>query len=101
MKKINLTPETKINAILLVDFKTLNVTMSKDMNMTLLEWIMKYSFSNESLEFGPLPNLLDMTFDYAGDGSNGIHKMSAYLFEDSNYRVFVNIFDEDLVVSNP
>ena len=94
MKSIKLTPKTKINAILIIDKKRPSVVMSKDMSMTLLEWTIKYSFSDDALRFGRLPNLLDMNFQYKQDGSNGIHKMSSYLFENKNYKVFINIFDK-------
>lgn len=94
MKSIKLTPKTKINAILIIDKKKPNLVMYKDMNITLLAWTIKYSFSDDALSFGRLPNLLDMNFQYKQDGSNGIHKMSSYLFEDKNYKVFINIFDK-------
>lgn len=97
---MKLTQTTKINAIIIIDKKRLSGVISKDMNMTLLEWTIKYSFSDKSLSFGRLPNLLDMNFQYKQDGSNGNHKMSSYLFEDENYQVYINIFDKSLAEQN-
>lgn len=95
MKTLKLTPETKINALLVVDKKkTKNVIISQDMNMTLLEWTMRFSFSNQALIFGVLPNFLNMKFKYDCDGSNNTHKMSCYVYEDNNYLVSVNVFDK-------
>jgi hypothetical protein len=94
MKTLSLTPETKINAITVINKKNAHVAMSMDMNMTLLEWTMRYSMSDESLSFGRLPNLLTMKYKYVCDGSNGKHKMSAFLHDNSDYRVFLNVFDK-------
>jgi hypothetical protein len=94
MKTLTLTPATRINAITVVNLKKPNVAMSKDMNMTLLEWVMMYSMSDEALVFGPLPNLLTMKFKYFCDGSNGTHKMSAFIHENTDYKVMINVFDK-------
>jgi hypothetical protein len=94
MKTLSLTPETKINAILVVDKKENRVCVSTDMDMTLLNWIFKHSMSDKALEFGELPNLLNMVFKYNCDGSNETHKMSGYLYQDKKYTVFVNVFDK-------
>jgi hypothetical protein len=94
MKTLSLTPETKINAILVVDKKENRVCMSTDMDMSLLEWTIQHSMSNKVLEFGELPNFLNMVLKYNCDGSNETHKMSGYLYQDKKYTVFVNVFDK-------
>ncbi len=98
---MKLTQKTKINTIIIIDKNKPNVVVSKNMNMTLLEWTMIYSFSDDALSFGRLPNLLDMNFKldsknfiYKQDGSNDRINMTSYIFDDNNYRVFVNIFDK-------
>ena len=94
METLSLTPETKINAILVVDKKENRVCMSTDMDMTLLDWTIKHSMSDKVLEFGELPNFLNMVLKYNCDGSNETHKMSGYLYQDKKYTVFVNVFDK-------
>ena len=93
MKTLFLTPSTKLNAILVVDKKTSTFTMSQDMCMTLLEWTMRFSMSDKALTF-KLPNLLQYKLKYKFDGSNLTHKMTAYLYEDKNYTICVNLFDK-------
>jgi hypothetical protein len=94
MKTLSLKPNTKINAITVINKKNPNVAMSKDMNITLLEWMMRYSMTDEAIAFGSLPNLLTMKYKYICDGSNGKHKMSAFLHDDPDYRVILNVFDK-------
>jgi len=94
MKTLTLTPATRINAITVINLKKPNVAMSTDLNMTLLEWTMHYSLSDDALVFGPLPNLLTMKYKYFCDGSNGKHKMSAFLHEGPDYKIMLNVFDK-------
>jgi hypothetical protein len=99
-RTLKLTLETRLNAILVVDKKTKLVFMSTDMNMSVLEWMIKMGNEKQFPVGYKAPNLLKMKLKYAHDGSSDTHKMSAYLYDDSDYRVFVNIIQEDLVMSN-
>ena len=88
---LKLTLETKLNAILIVDKKKNLVFMSTDMNMSVLDWMIKMGIENKFPVGYKAPNLLKYKLKYEGDGSSNTHKMSAYLYDDSDYRIFVNI----------
>lgn len=95
MKTLFLTPSTKINAILVIDKKNPNAISFQHLNMTLLEWTMHFSMSNQALTFR-LPNLLQYELNYKLDSSNEITKMSGYSYEDENYTIFVSVIENNL-----
>lgn len=99
-RTLKLTLETRLNAILVLDKKQKLVFMTTDMNMSVLEWMIKMGIEKQFPVGYKAPNLLNLKLKYECDGSSETHKMSAYLYDDSNYRVFVNIIQEDLVMSN-
>ena len=93
MKTFKLRLETKINAILIVDKKYNHVFMSTDLNTTLLEWMNAMGVEGQFPQGYVVPNLLSFNLKYECDGSNPLHKMTSYLYDDKNYRIFVNVFD--------
>jgi hypothetical protein len=99
-RTLKLTLETKLNAILLVDKKEKLTFMSTDLNMSVLEWMIKMGIEKQFPFEYKAPNLLDFKLKYECDGSSSTHKMSSYIYDDSDYRIFVNVIEKDLVMSN-
>lgn len=93
MKTLKLRLETKINAILFVDKKHKIVHTSKDLNTTVLDWMIAMGIKQNFPLNYTAPNLLSFKLKYKCDGSNPTHKMSSYLYDDENYTIFVNVFD--------
>jgi len=96
---LKLTLETKLNAILIVDKKKSLAFMTTDMNMSVLEWMIKMGIEQKFPVGYKAPNLLNYKLRYECDGSSNTHKMSGYFYEDSDYRIFVNIIEKELVMS--
>jgi hypothetical protein len=97
---LKLTLETRLNAILLLDKKKNLAFMTTDMNMSVLDWMIKMGIEKKFPFEYKAPNLLDFKLKYECDGSSSTHKMSSYLYDGSDYRIFVNIIEKDLVESN-
>jgi hypothetical protein len=95
---MNLTLFTPINSIILVDRKTNMVFNSSDMNMSLVEWIMK-TYENCDLPVGyKLPDLTEMDFHKVLKGTGNTSKGYTYEYtyikhEDSNYHCQVVTID--------
>ena len=107
MKKLVLDKQTKLNAILVVDKKNSEVFSSKDLNMTLEQYITRSIIMSITENAPSIPHLYDMELDLVistdGKTSKGYHyKSSAYKHENDDILVFVNVIDwvEDLVEQN-
>ena len=86
---LKLKLETRLNAILFVDKMKFITLMSTDLDMSLLDWMIK---TGKNVEYKS-PNLLDFELKYQCCGSNDTHKMSSYLYDTSKYTLFVNVIE--------
>ena len=97
-KKIILTKDLQMNAIMVVDIKTNNVFHSSDQNMSIANYILLAHFRTLTQGFSELPNILGYELEYVGDGS-GItskgykYKASGYKMQNANILIFVNIIE--------
>ena len=107
MKTLVLDKQTRINAILVVDKKNQPVFYSKDMNMSLEEYLERCEMM-EFIENSPkIPNILNKKLSFQNDGvshtSTGVPFHSTmYHYEDNEIIIAVNVIDwiGDLVESN-
>jgi len=101
MEKVVLKPETKLNAILVVDKKNEETFMSQHLNMTLEEYLTRSMIMSVVENAPSLPKLYNMELDFVmnvgGRTSKGyFYESTAYKHEDDDVLVFVNVIDKIL-----
>lgn len=99
--------ETQINAICIINKDQSGVIMSKDMNMTFLDWVVLNSLSTQSVQTKLPANLLDIELLLIDSGISHTSEehpfhYTTYKYEDDKIIIAVNVIDwiGDLAESN-
>lgn len=103
-KKLILTDDLVINAIMIADLKTKNVFCSENLNMTIRQYIDLCDLKTLFDEQDKLPQILNKTLTYAMD-SSGItskgykYQASAYLYKGPDMTIAISVIEgvEDIV----